>query len=272
MPSHGAAYYHGGNNPHQTRRRSHRRSSDAATAGTRLYTADESAKILEASREALKTAQRRHARRHSGGYYYTIPRTDTPEIPSYEHFLAEARARVNNTTSYYPQDTITNTHYDPYQYQFNPNPYLYGYPSGYYQEIRAPLHHTDSARTGKSGVSSTLVGSETTYSPTSPTLVGSGRPSLEQPQSLRTVQPTRNSYPGRTSHSNRTSHPNRASHSNRSSYPRRQTRVSWGPTYTCVDPPHTYRYPRTTKPTRSRTPQPVRRPRQKRTSWFCWCW
>jgi hypothetical protein len=193
MPSHGYYQYYTGSN-HHSRRRSTRRSSDAG----RLYNTEDSAKILDASREALKQAQRRHARRHSGGYYYTIPRTDTPEIPSYEEFLAEARARVNRADS---------SRLDPaynHQEQFRPNPYLYGYPSGYYTELRAPLHYTDSARTGKSARSSTLVGSETTYSPT---LVDSGRTSLERAHTVRTA------------------------------HPRRQTRVSWGPTYTCVEPP-----------------------------------
>ena len=218
MPS----YYTTGSNSHSRRRSSHRRSTDAAPRAT----ANVEDPVKEASRAALKQAQRRHVRRYPNevrstrnneGYYYQLPRAETPEIPSYETFLAEARRNARTAEPTYRVDPASVTRRDQqhygYQYQFYPNPYLYGYPSGYYQEIRAPLHHVDSTRTGKSYVSSTLVGSSSEEPLYSPTLVGSGRPSIDRrSQTVRAP-------------------------SQRTSQSRRSTRVSWGPTYTSIETP-----------------------------------
>lgn len=243
-------------NSHSRRRssHSHRRSSDAAP---RLRVPDTSVDdaVKEASRAALRqAAQRRQERRHSGGgtrnaggYYYSVPRTETPEIPSYETFLAEARARTRNsyvaesTYQVDPAPVTRQSQHGDYQYQnFDPNPYLYGYPSGYYQEIRAPLHHADSARTNKTARSSTLVGSGSDGSPSpySSTLVPSARPSTdERSPLLRHAQPPAVQL--------------------RTSNPKRQTRVTWGPTSTCVESPQHVSTPHSTTPVNTNKPLPT---------------
>lgn len=147
----------------------------------RLYSTEESARILEASRAALRQAHsrprhpRRESRRESQGYY-ALPRPVASVIPPYEDFLAEARARVNHGNA-------DRQEYGPRVYeQFRPDPYLYGYPSGYYTELRTPLSHNTSGRSGKSGRSSTLVGTE---SRRSSTVVDSNRTSLNRAPSSR---------------------------------------------------------------------------------------
>lgn len=206
------------------RRSSHRRSSDAAAAAPRIRSSAnvQHDEARAASGRIVRKAVRDALRSNNGaeGGYYQIIRTETPVIPPYSSFLAQARARgASNSEHYRHHAPVTSRFqasedYYRYQQQYYPSPYLYGYPSGYYQEIRAPLHHMDSTRTEKS---STLVGSGSDTTTYSPTLIGSGRPSMDDrsPRSARTVEP------------HRTPH-----QSKRSSRQPRQTRVTWAPTQT----------------------------------------